>query len=109
MGKPLPVVAHPAFTTAVLRLPLPRRKEIYIALRAIERGELEPAGEGASMVCHLDLPSGSKRVLRLVLVRGLKSDREFALAVDAFWTQPGHGVTRVRARAAQQAWDAWKP
>lgn len=113
MDNVLPIVAHPTFTRAVLRLPLPRRKEVYIALRAIERGDEQLEHDEAN-IFHFDLDWADARTagvtgrtFRLLLVRGIKNDREVALATDAFLAEAGGKTSGDRVDAARRAWDTW--
>lgn len=114
MDNVLPIVAHPTFTRAVLRLPLPRRKEVYIALRAIERGDEQLEHDEANLF-HFDLDwagdrttGATGRTFRLLLVRGTKDDRDVALATDAFWVEGGRSKTSGgRVDGARRAWKSW--
>jgi hypothetical protein len=104
----LPIVAHPDFTRAVLRLSLARRKEVYIALRAVERGDEQLLHDQAN-IYHLDLTWESGQPLRLLLARGIKRGREVALATTAYWVEPGAETSAARIKGAMQVWDAWVP
>lgn len=108
MDKAVPIVAHPTFTRAVLRLSIARRTEVYIALRAIDRGDeqLEP---DHGNVHHFDLAWMPDRSYRLLLARGVKGEREVALAVNAFWIGAGGKTSAARIKSARRAWEAWSP
>lgn len=108
MDRALPIVADPTFTKAVLRLSLARRTDVYIALRAIERGD-EQLTLDQGNVYHFDLTWGSGRSYRLLLARGTKWEREVALAVGAFWVDAGGKTSATRINAARRAWEAWSP
>lgn len=103
-----PIVAHPTFTREVLRFSVPRRTEIYIALRAIERGD-EHLERDEGNIYHLDLPLTPQRRLRLLLARGVKDHQDMALATDAFWVEEGAATPASRIEAARHDWDSWSP
>ncbi len=108
MDRTVAIVAHPTFTRAVLRLSIARRKEVYIALRAIERGD-ELLERDQGNIYHFDLAWEPGRRLRLLLARGVKGDREVALAVNAFWIDAGGMTSATRITAARRAWETWAP